>query len=463
MSRFSLVTGALALVLSACGGAPNATSSASPNTSPGASPAIAAGVPRCDALPTITAPDEAYRDEPIYVFNEMPVEDVMAWAQAKPGFETLWVDRDRHGWITLAFSEGAAARQAELATEFPGVGVVAVPVEWTLAELEALQTRVVTDLLGPSEASSSGISVTQGVVSIDYPVLTAEHLAEVEARFGGERVCVAGADPAAVVPPGPQVPGGDGWRLLAAEEGVGQAYRTGIATDAASYAALWEAAGVSGEPPAVDFQSEVAIWFGAVYGSSCPGLRLDDVVVDRERAIVHGEIVLPGRSGMCTADANPHAFVVAVPRAALPAGPFWIQLGAEDPPGGVPEERTIVEVPLTEPGSVAGPADLRPGEAVPDPPQSPGAFIEPEFAAQFRTSVRCGIEWLGPLNEVMWRTAVPAGTDPFVPEPWLPLVVEDSLTVEVLVTAGPPASLTATANGHKVVYEPSPDAAPPCP
>ena len=463
MARSTWMAALLALLVIACGGAPEG--SAGEPSGPVATPSAAnrAGVPRCDDVPAVSAPDDAYRDEPIYVSNEMPTEQVMAWAETKPGYETLWIDRDRLGWITVAFSEDAEARQAELATEFPGVGVVVVPVEWTMAELEALQQRVATDLMGPSGATSSGISVTQGVVTIDFPVLTEEHVAKVEALFGGERICVSGGEPGDQVPAGPQLPGGEGWRLLASQEGAGQSYRTGIATDAASYAALWAEAGPPIEPPAVDFGPEVVIWFGAVFGSGCGDLRLDEVVFDRERSIVHGAIVSLEAAGACAADANPHAFVVAVQRAALPAGPFWIQLGPEDPPGGVPEERTIVEVDLTAPGSVAGPDDLRPGGPVPNPANGPGDFIEDGFPAQYRTSVRCGIEWLGPLNDVMWRTSVPPGGEAFVPEAWLPLVVDDSLTVEVLMSVGPPPSLEVTANGETIVYQPSPDDGPACP
>jgi hypothetical protein len=38
----------------------------------------------------------------------------------------------------------------------------------------------------------------------------------------------------------------------------------------------------------------------------------------------------------CTDDANPTAYVVALQRDRLPAGPFVVQLGPQDPPGGAP-------------------------------------------------------------------------------------------------------------------------------
>ena len=79
------------------------------------------------------------------------------------------------------------------------------------------------------------------------------------------------------------------------------------------------------------------MWFGAVYGSTCP-IRLDDVAVvtDHEPALVHAVTVVPGGTGACTADANPHAYVVAIERERLPAGPFAIQLGPPTRPPGRP-------------------------------------------------------------------------------------------------------------------------------
>src|SRR5262245_25969382 len=92
---------ALALVASACAG-------------PGPGGDDTASLPRCDTIPAIQADPALYRDTPIYVANEMPADAVRAWAEAKPGFEEIWIDREHHGWLTLAFSRDAGARQAEL-------------------------------------------------------------------------------------------------------------------------------------------------------------------------------------------------------------------------------------------------------------------------------------------------------------------------------------------------------------
>jgi hypothetical protein len=419
-------------------------------------------VARCDAVPHIAAPAEAYGDAPIYVANEMPTEEIAAWARGKPGFEELWIDREHNGWVTVAFSEGADVRQAELEALFPGVGVVAVGVDWTMSALHDLQRRVAEELM-PDVASGSSISVFTGMVEVSIGVLSADRIAAVESAFAGERVCISGADPADVVPAGPQPIAGDGWRLLADEHPAGEPYRTGIATDAVSYRELWARIGLGGELPPVDFGAEVVVWFGAVYGSGCDHLRLDGVAVDHERSLLHAEIVLPGPPTGCNADANPHAYVVAVERAKLPRAPFAVQLGAADPPAGAPEERTIVEADLRRPGSVAAPDEVHGDPALREPQVvQPGDVIEPGFAMPFRMSVHCGIEWLGPLNDVAWRTQVPPGASDFIPPAWQAVVADEHLGLSVLLQTDPEPTITATANGHAVVYRATNEEPPGC-
>lgn len=456
--RIAITLLAIGSGIAACGEPPNASSQAP------AGEVVPQPIPRCADVPRLSAPAGAYRDTPIYVGNEMPVEAVRDWAIGQPGYEEIWIDREHNGWVAVAFSRDAAARQQDLEREFPGVGVVAIPVDWSTVELEALQARV-HEVLPPDVAGGSGTLVTQGVVSIWAGVLTPERVALIEAEFSGERVCLEGMDPADAPAPGPQQPAGIGWRLLATEP-TGSAYRTGIAWDAASLEEVWAASGVSAPIPAVDFGADVVIWFGAVYGSSCPDLRLDDVVVDGARRIVHADLVLVGAPMSCTSDANPRAFLVAVQRWALPAPTFAIQLTAEDPPGGVPEERTLVEADLRVPGSVAAPGQVHadPDLMQPDPPfVESGNTIETEIPNQYRFTVHCGVEWLGTLNDVTWRTAVPGGATDWVPPAWQEVVGPDeSIMVTVVMSPGPEPIVTAGANGLDLVYRPSREPAPGC-
>jgi len=456
---FVVTMSSIALLASAC-----STDVRAPGQSGSSAPESTAGdlaLPACETVERISAPAESYRDAPIYVANEQPTEEIRAWAAGQPGFEEIWVDREHLGWITVAFSVDAESRQAELEELFPDVGVVAVGVDWTMAELMELQRRV-GEQLGPLFPVSSGIFPMQGVVGIGVGVLKPERLAAIEERFSGEPVCIEGSDPADVPAEGPQAHAGDGWRLLA-DEKAGQPYRTGIASDQGSYELLWTAIGLSDQPQPVDFEAEVVIWFGAVYGSSCPNLRLDDVVVDRDRALVHAEIVLVDAPAECTGDANPRTYLVALKRDELPTGPFSIQLGADDPPAGVPEERTVVDVDLSQPGAVAGLGEVDGDPALPEPFMlEPGSIIEPDIEYPYRLFVHCGIGWLGTFNDVVWRADLPAASLGGVPPQWPAAGPDQTVQVSIILHTDPEPVIEAAANGHTVTYRPSADEPPGC-
>jgi hypothetical protein len=443
--------------------APPSTSPTSP--SPTSTPPAPGRFPACEELPVVAAPADWYRDRPVYVGGDQPVRQVQAWARLQPSFQQLWLDNDRFGWITLAFTADAEARQAELQAKFPDVGVVAVEVPTTLAELNAVRRRAQRLLEEAGiEFAGSGSSVTQWMVEL-YVNASDERVTAALAPLAAERICLS--DTGAPTPEGPQPQSGDGWRLLG-DELVGESYRTGIATNETQYDDLWRHVGMTTERPAVDFTGEVVVWFGAVYGSSCP-IRLDDVVIDAggERGLVHAVTVVPGGTGACTADANPHAYIVAVERDELPAGPFAIQLGPDDPPVGVPEERTLVDADLTGPGVVAtadqiGPdRDLIAASRRPQPVES-GGYIESGFPSPYRFYAYCGIAVLGQLNGTWWMT----GTDAVsVPAEWAGLVDPESqmIPVRVRMTSGPDPTVTATANGYSVTYQPVlADAVPSC-
>ena len=136
--------------------------------------------------------------------------------------------------------------------------------------------------------------------------------------------CATGVDSATDVP-GPQPTAGAGWRLLTNQR-RGEPYTAHVAVNAAEYEALWVSLAMEGEAPAVNFDSEIVVQFGAVYGSSCPEIRLDDVTIEPDRGSVSAEIVSFGDHDECTADANPRSYVVAVDRARLPAVPFRVSL-----------------------------------------------------------------------------------------------------------------------------------------
>jgi hypothetical protein len=427
--------------------------------------AVSGAFPICADLPVLEAPADWYRDRPVYVGEEPPVGRVRKWARGQPGYQEMWLDWDNFGWVTLAFTEDVEAREAELEAEFPDVGAVAVEVPTTKAELNGLQRRVHQLLVDAGiDFGGSGYDPTRWVVTV-FVNAADPRLAAALAAVADERICLE--DAGVPVPEGPQPVGGDGWRLVG-DELVGDVYRTGIATDDEQYAALWSQAGMTAQRPAVDFTSEVVVWFGAVYGSSCP-IRVDDVVVDIQHrpVLVYPLIVVPGGDDMCTDDANPHAYVVAIERGRLPVGAFATQLGPEDPPPGAPEERTLVNTDLSSPGAVATAEEIGPDPALIEASQQPEIFDSGEYLWsdppwRYRLSVRCGIGVLGQLNGIWWMT----GADTVaVPSEWTDLVdvTSESIIVEVNLNDEPDPTMTATANGHTVTYEPvRSDAVPAC-
>ncbi len=414
------------------------------------------GLARCDEFEVIKADPAFYRDEPVYVGNEMPIDDVRAWAVDQPGYEDIWIDREHRGWIAVGFRSDAAERQRELQAEFPGVGVVAVQVEHGQEELGELQREVFAVMQANGIDRNGGVSVPHGQVSVYVGVLDDTTL-EPFAKFAGRPVCFDGVDPADAVIDGPQPTSGDGWRLLAVER-TGDSYRTGVATTDDQYAALWTQSGVTAERPPVDFANDIVIWFGAVYGSGCE-IRMDDVIVDLDRAIVHGEFVIPGNPGACNSDANPEAYLVAIDRARLPNGPFAIQLGATDPPAGVPEERTLVTLDLSASGSTATDAQIGTDPALFDAVDEgyvieAGGIVEPGFPASYRLDLECDFELIGPINGVVWAATTPGVSSPANPA-WTSASDPDgTLLVEVLLAESPPG-LSLTANGHTESYSPA--------
>ena len=401
-------TGGLALasvlVLAACAGS-------SPTGPANVTTSGYAGFPSCVDASTITADAALYRDEPRYGNAFELVARVRAWASAKAGFEELWLDTDHNGWVTVGFHgadvEDIAALQEQVAEEFPGEGVVVVAVPYTLAELQALMDRVMPSLAAAdAPVGGVGLDVPRGVLSVSG-VLAGPKAEEALRQFAGEPLCVDAVDASSFVPEGDQPTEGEGWRLLGHADGAGQAYRTGVATTEGQLAALWQESGFGGEAPDVDWQSEIVVWFGAVYGGGCP-VRLDGVAVDG--ATMHGEIVIPGVVMGCDGDARPHSFVVAVDRALLPAGPFVVQLGASDPPPGAPEERTVVDVDLSAPGSAATDDQLH---LDPNAGPQPGPVIEDGYGQMPGQGARyvwhprpqCSGVVIGPIDGTVWRLA----------------------------------------------------------
>lgn len=289
------------------------------------------------------------------------------------------------------------------------------------------------------------VARTDRMVQVEFGVITPERAATLEPFRGNPRVCVSG-EVGSLPVAGPQPTGGAGWRLLGEARLVGNG-ATGLAADETQYRFLWDAIGMPGATPAVDFETEIVIWFGHIVSSSpdCQD-RLDDVVVDTAAALVRPLFSTPGGAIICNADANPHDFVVAVPRDRLPPGPFGITIDA--PAAGPPS--TSVSADLTASGSSVAPEQLR--HATADP--SNATFGYEGRTLPVGAFVAYGLPWcdgtrLGPVNRALW---VAQGN---APEAWASAPAPEGLPeFEVVVRPDPP-TLTLTAAGASLDYRPA--------
>jgi hypothetical protein len=163
-------------------------------------------------------------------------------------------------------------------------------------------------------------------------------------------------DPMTIPAPAPDPSGqpasGDGWRLLG-DGAVGEPYSVRFAQNLPTFESIWTSLALPGPVPAVDFEREVVVVFGAAVSGSCPEIRFDGIGVVTEPAIFYSRFTYgsdlasqaPGEPlRACTADANPHSFVVAVSRDILPASRFKLRLARTFVCGSCPNQELDVSV-----------------------------------------------------------------------------------------------------------------------
>ena len=444
MQRISslFVAGAIALALALPASASDRPPFPKPSALEGSSLTWCGDVPEVEADPAL------FRDRPVYV-GDPPTGKLDRWARKQPGYADLWIDRGNLGWIVVAFAEDADERMVDIRRRFPGLGAVAVPVERSLQELKQANRRTGRNALPLLRSGSLGVDATRNIVELDVHGLTVELVAALEPIIGDDPVCVGGSEPSGLDPDAPQPLAGDGWTLLGHHQADrGPFYRTGLASDRSQYEGLWNEASMPGEPPAADLVDDVVVWFAAPHGSSCDLLRLDDVVVDQEAAVVRPSIVVPDDPGMCTDDlAGSYQYLVAIERDRLPAPPFTTQLYPEF----ATRDRVVIEADLRSPGSVATNDQIYAQK----PPKGLGGLrsgdvMEVGYRSPFVMDVSCGVGYLGELNGIHWvsdRTALP--------KTWRSKVTEDDeLVVSVLLKGGRKPTATARTAGTTIRYRP---------
>lgn len=97
---------------------------------------------------------------------------------------------DREGWIVIGVSGGAVELQQLIDLYHPGARVLAMPLDWTAAELHALADEVdtATASLGLDPAV---VSISRGVVRVQLDTVTEERAALLDG-FAERRVCLDG-------------------------------------------------------------------------------------------------------------------------------------------------------------------------------------------------------------------------------------------------------------------------------
>lgn len=236
----------------------------------------------------------------------------------------MYLDRAAGADVVLLFtSEIERHARAASALAPAGVTVRVERVRFTEAELvEVLETLDHGALAADGhEMVSAWLDTIANVVQLEIKSDDATIEERLEQAHGGRLEVVVHPKPG----PWENASQGEGWRLLATGLSRADAYTVRASTNADEWAAMWEAMGLDGARPEVDFTDEVVVSFGHGVGSTCQERRLDDVVIDGD--LVYSEVTDPLGPRVCAADlAGGVVFVVALIRSELPHDSFALRL-----------------------------------------------------------------------------------------------------------------------------------------
>jgi hypothetical protein len=295
---------------------PVTTQASSPEPSPTASPS--ATVPVAASIrPDVPDSD---LDEPEHEWVADPIMRFVRYGERHADqFGGLYAEGPT---VVMMFTDDLEMHEKNVAEISRGRPFRVVPCRYTKKALDALMMSLVEDfkaLLSPeAQPLSLGVDTINNVVKIELKSDDPSLKERLEAPHDG--MLVVNVHPM----PGPwaNVESGDGWRLLAAgtsRDGGVEAYSVAGATIAGDWHSLWSRVDPVSPRPQVDLATELVVLFAHGIGSSCPELRLDDVVIDHQRDLVHSVTSDPLQPRMCTADLVGAAyFVVALSRESVP-------------------------------------------------------------------------------------------------------------------------------------------------
>jgi hypothetical protein len=279
--------------------------SSSPLASPSPGPTLRDDVPPDEASGALQAYGEQHADE----------------------FGGLYFDQPS-GVLVLRFTGHLDEHALAVTALAHGAPVRVLPCQHTERDFRAVQDDI-TERIPALRAQ--GIEPLQASVDVIRNITTFDaksDLPGVEAMLEAE---YAGKLDVTIYPlPGPwqNVASGPGWRLVAnGPSETGLAYSVRVATDAASWAALWTEVNLGQAAPSVDFEHEIVAAFGEGLSQSCPEIRLDGITIDHSARLVYHRTSDPMSPRGCRLDLSASdVFVVALKRSALPPSPFVVQL-----------------------------------------------------------------------------------------------------------------------------------------
>lgn len=398
--------------------------------------------PICDYdEPWPAAPDDWYRDTPVYVGNNSPTDEVRRFASGLPGFETVWTDRDRYGWVSAGFvGVDVSEVQKLLEAEFPDDGVVAIELPYTRDELGQMASEIDAQL--PEDMYALNYQEIWGRVEIFVGLLTRENVDIAATVAGDAPYCLMGLDPTEY-DQSPQVEEGEGWVFLGVVGGWPESGTPVVMTDQQAIEDLWFAMGFERPAATLDFETYVAVAFPVLHSGSCPDQRFDGVLITPDRILPEIRDITIAQS--CTSDGNPRTFLVGVERTLLPPPPVrWA--GSE-----YDSQALEVSADLRTPGSSLGDTDTRVIEL--DRPRVATGMplvMEPGFPWQLIVPSDCDLNYLGEVNGVGWHLA----PDSEIPGSWAALAVDGLIDLEIELIQEPDPMVVLNAGGQQAVYLP---------